>query len=263
MLEDADLAPPGAVNPILTGVNLTLNPGDIGVLLGANGSGKTTLLRTAAGLWNPLAGRIRSPSRGEFDPTRVGLLLEDPSAQFVGGTVREEIEFALENLGLQMQVIAERVEATLERMDLNPIALRDPRTLSPGEQQRCLLATSLAPGPDVLLLDDPFLYLGPGEGYRAWRRLVEVVREGHVRAALLATHDAELATEADRVGVLAGGRLSIWGSPGDLLDHPLPEGIDPPLGPWVVDRLVEQGWRIPPGAWDPAGLAARLYEASR
>jgi energy-coupling factor transporter ATP-binding protein EcfA2 len=262
-MEGADLAPPGAINPILTGVSLSLNPGEIGILLGSNGSGKTTLLRTAAGLWDPLGGRIRSPSRGEFDPTRVGLLLEDPSAQFVAGTVREEIEFALENLGLRMPIIAERVDATLQRMDLASIALRDPRTLSPGEQQRCLLAASLAPGPDLLLLDDPFLYLGPGEGYRAWQGLVEVVRTGHVQAALLATHDAELATEADRVGVLAGGELSGWGSPLEILDRPLPEGVDSPLGPWLVDRLAERGWKISPGAWDPAGLVARLHEASR
>ncbi len=190
---------------MLLGATLALRRGEIGVLLGGNGAGKSTLLRAAAGLWPAARGVVRSPAEGGLDPRSCALLLEDPAAQFVTSTAAEEIAFTLENADLPREEIARRVDDTLREFDLEAFAGRDPLTMSPGEQERLLVAAALALRPALLLLDDPFLYLGPGEGRMIWTRLREAVDRGHVQAVLLAAHDGELAAEADVAGVLDRG----------------------------------------------------------
>jgi energy-coupling factor transporter ATP-binding protein EcfA2 len=252
-LEDADLAPPGAPRPVLTGVSLTLHRGEIAVLLGANGSGKTTLLRAAAGLWPLARGRRWGP-----DPDATGLLLEDPAAQFVARSVRGEIAFALENRIESTEAIARRTGEALRDWGLEALAERDPAGLSPGEQERALLAASLAVEPTLLLLDDPYLYLGPDEEHGAWEATIAAVREGRVGAALLATQDAELAVAADRVGLLDAGRLIRWGSPDDVLAAALPDGVEPPLGRWLEDALAASGPPLAGRGYDVARMIQRL-----
>ena len=259
---DADLGPPRRSSPVLTGVGLRLDRGEVGVLLGGNGAGKTTLLRTAAGLWPPRGGWLRSPREdGGFDPRRVALVLDDPASQFVGATVAGELEFALENAGLPHEEILARRDAALAAFALEPLRDRDATRLSPGEQARCLLAAALILRPSLLLLDDPFLYLGPGETRPVWSRLRGEVSAGRVGAVLLAAHEAELAVEADRVGVLEGGRLRAWGEPEKVLRGPLPEAVEPPLGTWLEERLQDRGFRLPPGGLDVDSMARRILAA--
>lgn len=255
-------APPGAA-AVVTEVSLALAPGQVGVLLGGNGAGKTTLLRTAAGLWPPLAGRVTGAHGGRFDPARVGLVLEEPAAQFVTGTVRQEIEFVLENLEVPRSEMESRIESLLDALAIGDLASRDPRTLSAGEQQRALVAAALAPSPDLLFLDDPFLHLGHRETVPLWATLREEVRDHGIQCLVLATQDADLAAEADRVGVLAGHRLASWGPPEEVLSGPLPPEIGVPYPVDLLRRLEKRGWRVPGHRLDVPGLAERLVEAIR
>jgi energy-coupling factor transporter ATP-binding protein EcfA2 len=257
-LEDMAAAPPGAREPVLRDVGLRLRRGEVGVLLGGNGAGKSTLLRTAAGLWPPRSGRVRNPAGGGFDPRRVALLLEDPASQFVGGTVAGELEFALENLGLDGTAIRDRRDAALAEFGLTPLADRDPLRLSAGEQQLCLLASAWVLDPPLILLDDPFLYLGPGSGLVHWRKITARVRAGRIGAVLLATHDAEAALEADRVGILAGGRLRSWEAPARAFETPLPAAVAAPLGIWLEGKLRSLGWRLEGVGWTADAMAERV-----
>ncbi len=259
-LAGVDAAPPGAARATLSGVNLRLERGEIGVLLGGNGAGKTTLLRTAAGLWPARAGTVRPPAAG-FDPRRAGLVLEDPAVQFVAGTVAGEIEFVLENRGLSGEAVARRRDRILARFDLEALAGRDPLKLSAGEQQRALVAAALVLEPPLLLLDDPFLYLAADAARAAWERVREAVRGGEVGAALLATHDAEQALDADRAGVLGDGRLLFWGPPEAAVRAGLPGAVDPPLGAWLEAALAREGFRLPPGGLGPDAMAERIAAA--
>jgi len=262
-LEAVTAGPPDPLAPdVVREVTLSLGPGQTGVLLGANGSGKTTLLRTAAGLWPLRAGSLRTPAGDRFSPTAVGLVLEDPDTQFVAGTVRGEIVFVLENLGWEPGPLARRLQEVLAAFDLEPLAGRDPRSLSGGEQERALLAAALAPEPPLLLLDDPFLHLGPGAGLMVWRRLRGLAAEGRAGAILLTTHDPELALEADRVGVLAEGRLLAWGEPDTVL-RALPGSLAQPVALVLEERLRAAGWRLPAGGLDPEALAGRIAEEAR
>jgi ABC-type multidrug transport system ATPase subunit len=253
-LQDVDVGTGG--RPVLTGVSLALGAGEVGVLLGGNGAGKTTLIRTAAGLLPPARGSVTGPAGPGFDPRFAGVLLEEPQHQFVAGTVRGEIAFALENVGATPA--DERIAELLHRFDLEPLAGRDPRTLSAGEQGRALIAAALAPRPRVLFLDDPFLHMGPGAARSIRQHLEGAVRSGDTEALLLATHDGEAAVGADRVGVLAEGQLLAWGPPGAVLRSPLPPAVDPPLGIWLEDRLRTAGWRLSGDDLDPPGLATRI-----
>jgi energy-coupling factor transporter ATP-binding protein EcfA2 len=258
VLEDVAAGPPGARDPVLRGVNLRLGRGEVGVLLGGNGAGKSTLLRTAAGLWKARTGRIRNPAGGGFDPRRVALILEDPESQFVGGTVAGELEFALENLGLSGEALQSRRDAALAEFGLTPLAGRDPLRLSAGEQQLCLLAAAWVLDPPLILLDDPFLYLGPGAGLVHWRKITARDREGKIGAVLLATHDGETALEADRVGVLEDGRLRVWDVPARALASPLPETVAPPVGLWLETKLRSLGWRLAGTGWTAEAMAERV-----
>ena len=220
-LVDADLAPPGRTEPVLRGVSLCLLRGDVAVVMGKNGSGKSTLLRTLAGLWPVRRGERRPPAPQGFDMRQVGLTLEDPPSQLVAGRIGREVEFGLENLGLWPDQITPRRNAMLELFGLGGRADRASHTLSPGQQEHVLLAATLAPAPPVLLLDDPFLYLGPRESREAWTRLEAMVGSGELGALLLATHDPDLGRVASRAGILAGGCLLAWGEPAEVVEDAL------------------------------------------
>jgi energy-coupling factor transporter ATP-binding protein EcfA2 len=262
LLEDVSAGAPGAPRPLLTGIDLRLDRGQVGVLLGENGAGKSTLLRTACGLWPPLGGRVRIGDGGAFESSRAGLVLEDPSMQFVTGTVETEIAFPMENRGWDTERIQTRLSRALEVFALGSLAARDPRTLSGGEQYRVLLASAWAPGPELLILDDPLESLGSA-GYALWDWIIAAVREGALGGVLLATHDADLAVPADRVGVLDAGGLRAWGRAGEVLRGALPPGIAPPAGLWLERELARAGWRLPQGELDPEALAGRIRGAAR
>lgn len=262
-MEAVVAGPPDPLAPdTVREATLSLDPGQTGVLLGANGSGKTTLLRTAAGLWPPRGGQLRSPAGEAFSPAAVGLVLEDPEAQFIAGSVEGELAFVLENLGWESGRLLERIRELLGAFELEPLAARDPRSLSAGEQQRALVAVALAPRPPLLLLDDPFLHLGPGAGRQLWRRLRALAAAGEAGAVLLTTHDPELALEADRLGVLHEGRLLTWGDPESAI-RSLPGTLAPPAAVSLERQLREAGWRLAEGGLDPDSLAARIVAEVR
>ncbi len=238
-LSGVSLELPGRSEPLLRDVSLRLGRGEFAVLLGPNGAGKSTLLRAAAGLIPIQAGR-REPD-GAFDPSRIGLLLESPPSQLVTRTVSGEIDLALESRCRDTGEIRAARAGLLRRFGLEPLAQREPRTLSGGEQQRVLLAAAVALGPEVLLLDDPVSFLDRCAAGTLMRALRAMVEGGELGAVLLATHDVGEVGPSDRVGVLRDSRL-LWGGP-ELLEEagaapgghpPLPGALAPNPGPRVM-----------------------------
>jgi energy-coupling factor transport system ATP-binding protein len=228
---------PGAPRDALAGVDLELRPGELVLLAGASGSGKSTLLRAIAGLvphfhGGEFAGRVvtagldtRSASAAAVC-ARAGLVFQDPEAGSVALTVEREVAFPLENAAWPAGTLLERVAAALREAGAGQLANRRLAELSGGELQRVALAAALAPGPPLLLLDEPTSQLDPGAADALALHLRTLCRE-HGRAVVVGDHRTErLEAVADRVVVLDGGRVVADGRPGEVV---LPPSAPPPL----------------------------------
>lgn len=184
-------APDG--RPLLDGVDLRLRAGERVLVSGANGAGKSTLLRALAGLVPLARGRVEGPAlaagRRAGGPP-VALLFQDPQRNLFERTVWDEVAFSLRRSGARRRVVESRVASLLASFRLSELARRSPLRLSFGEQHRVALASVLAAGPTLLLLDEPFAGLDAGTR-TSW--LDEVGREAGRRGAALvvASHDRE------------------------------------------------------------------------
>ncbi len=160
-IQDITFRYPGSRNPILESFSLTLNPGQIISLVGPSGCGKSTLLRLLAGLEKPNIGEIHFDQKLVTSPS-FSLPPEKRSLGFVSQngdlfphlTVAKNIAYGLHRKKSKDR--RARVAELLEAIDLPEIGKRFPSELSGGECQRVALARSLAPAPDLLLLDEPY-----------------------------------------------------------------------------------------------------------
>jgi iron(III) transport system ATP-binding protein len=206
-------------------VSLEIERGELMAVLGPSGCGKTTLLRTIAGFERPDAGSVVVGDEvvagsGRFVPPerrRIGMVFQD-YALFPHLTVRANVAF-----GLAARRRDERDPVTLRTLELVGLqhkADRYPHELSGGERQRVALARAMAPGPALVLLDEPFSSLDAS--LRAGlRREVELILRDAEATALLVTHDQEEALSlADRLAVMREGRIVQVGAPEEVYLRP-------------------------------------------
>jgi iron(III) transport system ATP-binding protein len=216
-------------NPILKGVALTLNRGEVVSLLGPSGSGKTTLLRAVAGLEVPHQGTVRIGDRTVFDGAagvdvpaegrNLGLVFQS-YALWPHKTVFDNIAYALKLRKVAAAEIRTRVGAVLAQLSLDSLAARFPHQLSGGQQQRVALARALVYNPPVILLDEPLSNLDAKlrEEARAWLRELIVRMQ---LSALCVTHDqGEALAISDRILLLNGGRIEQQGTPQRMYGDP-------------------------------------------
>ncbi|MBX9932087.1 MAG: ABC transporter ATP-binding protein [Methylobacterium sp.] len=205
-------------------VSLGVRAGEIVAVLGDSGCGKSTLLRVVAGLAQPdrgtvaLDGRVVSGRGGVPAEARgVGLMFQD-YALFPHLTVAENVRFGLNRVpGAEAQAI---VRARLEQVGLFQRAESYPETLSGGESQRVALARALAPGPRILLLDEPFSNLDRRTRDHVRADTLSVLRASGA-TALLVTHDAEEALAlCDRIVLMQAGRTIQVGTGEELYRRP-------------------------------------------
>jgi iron(III) transport system ATP-binding protein len=206
-------------------VSLEVRPGELLSVLGPSGCGKTTLLRLIAGFEKPDEGRVLVGENTVAGPgfwvepelRRTGMVFQD-YALFPHLDVKRNVAF-----GLERRPRAEREALTLSTLELVGLqhkADRYPHELSGGEQQRVALARALAPGPEVVLLDEPFsnLYASLRAGLR---REVELILREAGASALLVTHDQEEALSlADRLAIMREGELVQVDAPEAVYRHP-------------------------------------------
>ncbi len=236
----------------VAGLDLDLRPGELGCLLGPSGCGKTTLLRAIAGFHPPAAGRITLRGRDATglppEDRGLGFVFQD-LALFPHLDVAGNVGFGLHRLPRGER--RARIDETLARIGLDGLAGRYPHELSGGQQQRVALARSLAPRPDLLLLDEPFSSLDADLRGRLRDELRALLKSLGI-AALLVTHDqSEAFAFADRVGVMQAGRLLQW-APGFDLYHR-------PATPFVA-RFVGEGRLLPARVLPGGRLATALGE---
>ena len=215
----------GRKNAALSGVDLDIAPGERVLVLGPSGSGKSTLMGGLAGLLGgaeegeatgtlTVDGVVPAEARG-----RVGLLMQDPEAQVVLARVGDDVAFGMENLGVPREEIWPRVEESLSAAGLDVPLDHSTTELSGGQKQRLALASILAMGPGLLLLDEPTANLDPS-GVAEVRAAVEAVVERTGATMVVVEHRVDVwAPLVDRVIVVADGRIAADGPLREVLDQ--------------------------------------------
>lgn len=235
----------------LDGVDLAVGDGEMVVLLGPSGCGKTTLLRAAAGLQPLDAGHIELDGRDltgqRPDQRGIGLMFQD-EVLFPHFDVEGNVAFGLRMARVPFAERRRRVAEVLELVGLAGFEGRDVATLSGGEAQRVSLARALAPEPRVLLLDEPFGSLDRLLRERLIDELRPVLDQVGVTAVHV-THDHhEAFALADRIAVMASGRLLRVGTPEEVWTDPRTAQVARFLGHTNVF-----GSEVPPALASAAG----------
>jgi len=209
--------------PVLHDVSLAVEEGQIVCLLGPSGSGKSTLLRIVAGLEEAEAGRLSFDGRPlagvPVHRRDFGLMFQD-YALFPHKDVAANVAFGLRMAGWPRDRIEARVAEMLDLVGLAGYEERQVFDLSGGEQQRVALARSLAPGPRLLMLDEPLGSLDRTLREELLIELRAILNEVGV-TAIYVTHDQEEAFAlADRVAILHRGRIVQQGTPQEVYRRP-------------------------------------------
>jgi energy-coupling factor transporter ATP-binding protein EcfA2 len=253
----------GASVPAIEDVDLDLHRAELVVLMGASGAGKSTLakcLNRSVPGYQPgaLEGEIWIDGRdvtsaGVDDLVGVvGLVTQDFEAQLFSTNVVQEVVFGLEQMGVRPDEMRERLSEALCFVGLQGFESRDPATLSGGEKQRLSIAAVLAMRPQLIIFDEPTTDLDP-QGKREIFDVLSLLRNRGL-TVLLIEHETVAAVAADRLIILAGGRIAVDGKPSRVLPQ--------------VKRLVDLGVR--PADLDRIGAAlghvqrfASVEEAAR
>jgi len=201
---------------ILSNLNLTVNEGEIVVLLGESGCGKTTTLKLVNRLLEPTSGQVLVEDKAttDWDPIalrrRIGYVIQE-GGLFPHFTIERNVGLVPRLSGWDEPRTNERARELLELLGLNPkqFASRYPSELSGGQRQRVGVARALAADPSLLLLDEPFGALDPLTRASLQREFAELARNLG-KTAILVTHDVrEALLLGSRIGLMHGGKLEV------------------------------------------------------
>lgn len=204
-------------------VSLSINEGEIVCLLGPSGCGKTTLLRMIAGLELPDAGEVwfdgRNISPVPPHQRDFGMMFQD-FALFPHKNVAANVAFGLQMRRDDKTVVSARVTEMLELVALRGYEDRDIAQLSGGEQQRVALARALAPGPRLLMLDEPLGALDRALRERLMLDLRAILKQVGVTAVYVTHDQTEAFAIADRIAVMNAGQIEQLAAPETIYNQP-------------------------------------------
>ena len=234
---------PGRPEPVISGLNLTINPGEKVLLLGTSGAGKSTLLHAIAGVLHDDDGEsaggtitINGQAPAEARGT-AGMMQQDPESSIVMATVGNDVAFGPENLRVPREEIWGRVTEALTAVGLNHLPLDHPSSaLSGGQKQRLGLAGILSMHPGAMILDEPTANLDPS-GVQEVRDSILTAAEATGATLLVVEHRVSIwAPHMDRIIVLGeGGTITHDGAPDTVLTEARQDLID--AGVWVPDYV--------------------------
>lgn len=241
--------------PALDHINLQIEEGMFIGIIGPNGAGKTTLAYSMNGLipgqYNGIKNgevfvygkEVEQYQHGELQKI-AGMVFSDPEAQFTAMTVEDELVFGLENLGMSISEIHERLDWVTELTGLGKMLLKPPYELSGGQKQRVALAAVLAMTPKILILDEPTTMLDPISRRRVFDVLAHLKNEQHSTIIVIEHNLENLIPLADRMILLSDGKLILEDETETFFQHMdllIREGIYPPGALRFFHELKKSG----------------------
>ncbi|QQR88760.1 MAG: ABC transporter ATP-binding protein [Myxococcales bacterium] len=240
-------------------VSLTVEEGEMLVLLGGSGSGKTTTLKMVNRLIEPSSGRVLLDGQdvSEFEPhllrRRIGYCFQQIGL-FPHMTVAENIGITPKLLGWSPEQIGSRINEMLDMVELVPDEFRDrmPEQLSGGQKQRVGVARAMAAKPRVILFDEPFGALDPLTRDKLQQSIQRIRKKQNLTSFV--THDmVEALILADRIAVMNEGKLVQIGTPQELLSRPADDYVaqlmaTPTQQADAIEDLLEQARRMESGS---------------
>ncbi len=257
---------------VLRDIDLKIEAGEMFFLLGPSGCGKTTLLRHIAGFYQQDSGHILFDSRdmsGVPAHQRNTAMMFQSYALWPHLTVAQNVAFGLEERKLPKPDIAQRVQESLDMVQMGSLGPRKINQLSGGQQQRVALARSLAVRPDCLLLDEPLSNLDAKLRLEMRGEIRRICKQFKL-TAIYVTHDQKEALHlADRLAIMEKGVLSQVGTPREIYRSPTSAGVASFIGeanflPGTFGTLNNRGhstvhtahgeWsgRVTDSSWQPA-----------
>ena len=212
----------GVTPIVLDGVDLEIRQGSFVAVLGHNGSGKSTLAKHLNAILLPSGGKVyvlgmdTVDERDLLDIRRtVGMVFQNPDNQIVANVVEEDVAFAPENLGIPSDEIRRRVDDALKAVGMYEYREHAPHLLSGGQKQRVAIAGVIAMQPRCIVLDEPTAMLDPIGRADVLRTIRALNREKGITVVLI-THHMDEAAQADRLVVMAKGKVVADGAPKDV-----------------------------------------------
>ena len=260
----------GEVNPlVLDGVSLDIEAGTFVAVLGHNGSGKSTLAKHLNAILLPSGGKVYVDGIDTMDEERlldirrtVGMVFQNPDNQIVANVVEEDVAFAPENLGVPSQEIRRRVDDALAAVGMSEFVRHAPHLLSGGQKQRIAIAGVLAMEPRCIVLDEPTAMLDPTGRAEVMRTIKTLNRTSGVTVVLI-THHMDEAAQADRLVVMAKGRVVADGAPKEVFQQVealKSVGLTVPETTELLWQLRQAGVDVPLDALSDEECAQALYD---
>ena len=214
-----------SINRALNRVDLSVEKGEFIAILGGNGSGKSTLAKHINAILYPTEGYVLVDGKKTSEETNIldirqkaGMVFQNPDNQIIGSVVEEDVGFGPENMGVPSENIWERVEEALKILGMWEYRKHSPMRLSGGQKQRVAIAGVVAMHPECIIMDEPTAMLDPAgrkDVIRAARALNDVERI----TIILITHYMEEVVYANKVFVMEGGEIKMYGTPREIFSR--------------------------------------------
>ena len=242
-------------SPALNSIDLSIEEGSFVGIIGPNGAGKTTLAYSIDGLVpgqyngikkgtvNVFGKEVEEYKTGELQQV-VGVVFSDPEAQFTAMTVEDELVFGMENIGLTIPEIRERLEWVTELTGLSELLLKPPYEISGGQKQRVALAAVLAMKPKLLILDEPTSMLDPVSRKKIFE-VLRILKTEEDNTIVVIEHSLEnLIPLADQMILMAESEIILKDNTKDFFKKSsllLEKGVYPPGALHFFHELNSQG----------------------